>query len=253
AVAIGALSQGSTACRSTTTDSGAKKSAATAPTAIGGGPPSSSRAEGGDMFVEHFARTLSMRDAVIHGELEKARHDARALAAHDIPQNFPERWKPFIDELRAGAKAGAEADTLERAGVAVARIASTCGDCHRVLGGPTFDVGEPPKATEGTKAQMARHAWGIDRLWLGLIQPSDAAWKKGSEVLATAPLGPGHEADAQSTEVLAQRVHALGELGQTLVGQAVPPAPANAPRRIDTYGQLVSTCAACHTSGVKSE
>ncbi len=215
------------------------------PSAVGGGAPATSGPSA--MFVEHFARTLQMRDAVIHGDLESARRAARMLAAHDVPTNFPERWKPFIDELRAGANAGADAETLERAGVAVARIASTCGDCHRVLGGPTFVVGEPPVSTAGTKARMARHAWGVDRLWLGMVQPSDEAWKKGSEVLASAPLV--ENAGNPRKEELANRVHALGQLGKTLVGTAMPPAPAKAPRRLEMYGQLVTTCAACHSLG----
>jgi cytochrome c553 len=242
AVVLGAL----VACRSPT-DSTSKKPAASAPTAVGGGP------EHGTMFVEHFARTLEMRDAVIHGDLERAHRAARAIAAYDLPAKFPERWAPFIAEIREAANAGAEAETLERAGVSVSRIATTCGDCHRILGsvpgGPNFVVGEPPDdhagpAASQTKAQMARHAWAVDRLWMGLIQPSDRAWRRGSEVLAVASLATVEQ--GSQNEALVARVHALGELGRTLVGQAEPPAPANAPRRTDTFGQILSTCAGCH-------
>jgi cytochrome c553 len=242
---IGALLLGAfVACRSRPNDTTVRP-----PDAVGGGPPP----QQGAMFVEHFARTMELREAVIHGDLERAHRTARALASYDLPKNFPSRWAPFIAEIRDAANAGAEAETLERAGASVAKIAATCGDCHRVLGkvpgGPSFVVGEPPDdhagpAASQTKAQMARHSWAVDRMWLGLVQPSDEAWKRGSEVLATAPLATA-EAGA-TNDALASRLHALGELGATLVGQATPPAPPNAPRRTDTLAQVISTCASCH-------
>ena len=224
------------ACRSPSES--ASRKTQPVPTAIGGGHPAGP--EDDVMFVEHFARTLRMREAVIHGDLERARRESRALAARDMPANFPERWKPFIDELRAAALIGADVETLARAGDAVARIATTCGDCHRALGGPTFTVGEPPPLAPTVKASMARHAWSADRLWMGLVQPSDDAWSKGSVALTDAPLLAPEPRPAQQD--LARRVHALGERAQTLTGLA------KAPQRTALVGELLATGAGCHSA-----
>lgn len=92
-------------------------------------------------------------------------------------------------------------------------------------------------------------AWAVDRLWLGLIQPSDEAWRAGSTALASAPLA--RPSDEPEKHNLAVRIQALAEVGRTLTGSAKPPAPANLPRRLALYGEIVATCAGCH--GVKAK
>ena len=68
-------------------------------------------------------------------------------------------------------------------------------------------------------------------MWIGLVQPSDEAWKKGSEALASSTFVGANGAPRTALEA---HIHALGELERTQVGLATPPAPPNAPRRTNT-------------------
>ena len=89
---------------------------------------------------------------------------------------------------------------------------------------------------------MARHLWAMERLWEGLVTPSDAAWAAGSGVLADEPLAGSSFSDDPQLEAelaeLAGRIHALGAEAATVV-ELGP--------RGQLYGQMLATCAPCHT------
>lgn len=87
---------------------------------------------------------------------------------------------------------------------------------------------------------MQRHQWAADRLWEGLIGPSDAAWSRGIRMLAEAPLHgtePSWDTASDGDE-LARRVH---ELGSEAASALLPHA------RATVYGEMLGLCADCHT------
>lgn len=117
------------------------------------------------------------------------------------------------------------------------RVAAACADCHRRTGtSPSFAHAWPPPPDDPEpRARMARHLWAADRLWEGLVGASDQAWRAGLEVLAAQPLSSLPDAAGPRLQRLA--VAALAEVARDT--------PAD---RVRTYGELLVTCAACHTS-----
>lgn len=192
-------------------------------------------------MADHFDGALAIRDALIEGDLEAARRGARALLKRR-PAGLPAQPPRYLAEFRAAAQAVMDAPDRGMAARAVGRLAASCGACHRgssvrvKLAAPT-----PPPTDPGAAGHMRRHLWAADRLWEGLVAPSDEAWARGSTALADAALRP--EALSPDlplyprVEALALRVHALADEGVTA---------ADTGHRIDIYAGLLATCARCH-------
>lgn len=193
-----------------------------------------------DMWT-HFRAASLVQAAVIRGDLEGMHEAARWLAEHEEP-GLPTGAEPFSRELQRAAARAIEAKTIEAAGAATGRIVAACGSCHREYRpglAPTEHV-EPPPPEEGDVAMhMVRHAWAADRLWEGLALPSNAAWEAGADAFAGAPLPTDELAfeNPEGVRALANRTHELGRRA----GLETEPS-----LRARTYGELLSTCAACH-------
>jgi hypothetical protein len=82
---------------------------------------------------------------------------------------------------------------------------------------------------------MARHLWAADRLWEGLVGGAEDAWGQGLEVLAATPL-PAAQLGA-TREPLARKLQSIA------TGARKGPADHAA-----VYGELLTTCAGCHTT-----
>jgi hypothetical protein len=91
---------------------------------------------------------------------------------------------------------------------------------------------------------MQRHQWAMDRLWEGLIGPSDAAWTRGTAELAEEALHAADLSDsvtaseANELENIAREVHELGAAGVGLTSLN---------DRSQVYGRILGLCADCHT------
>lgn len=140
------------------------------------------------------------------------------------------------------AKLGRDAGTLATAATALARVGAACASWHQVLGKPDLRPGEAPAEGSGAQLHMVRHQWAADRLWDGLIAPSDESWIKGAEALADAPLAPGELAPEQSVSPqvtqLASNVHAQAHAARGLPQEM----------RGGAYAELLRTCSGCHQS-----
>lgn len=196
---------------------------------------------------ERFALLTEARDHVIHGRLAEARASGEGLAALESPKRLPRSWRPWLRTVDAKAEAIAKAPDLLQAALAVGQAASACGGCHvDNRGGPSLEgaAGIPPQAWE-PGANMPLHKWSVDWMWLGLVAHDDAAWRRGAGELDSQPLTyrfegappPGHKPQ------LEQLVYVIAE-------QAVD-APPNA--RGTLMGQLLATCAECHTRTATGE
>jgi mono/diheme cytochrome c family protein len=196
---------------------------------------------------DHFTQASAVRDAVIAGDLDQLRPSARWLAEHVVSDTLPETWTPHVAAMQQAASKAAAAETAGAAAASVGAMAQACGACHSSLGGPTFE-GESPEAEESSvAADMQRHRWAADRMWEGLVGPSDTAWQAGVVALADARLTPEAMADDRTLpkEVfeLAEQAHQVGAKG----GGEKDPA-----KRAELYGRYLGTCAACHAEvGVK--
>lgn len=191
---------------------------------------------------DHFYKAVEMQVAVINADLAALREPAEWMAGHANSAAMPEEWSPHAEAMHAAARQVAEAGDLENAAMAIATMATECGNCHQALGAEVgFAVEQAPPAGEDAATHMKRHAWASGRLWEGMIMPSGVVWDGGAEALSEAPLAPAEisadiEVLAEVSE-LEQSVHALGT---EAVGMSAPGDRARA------YGQFLTTCADCH-------
>jgi cytochrome c553 len=191
----------------------------------------------------HFARAGDLYTAVATGDLAAARVQAEAIRQEETGAGMASRAKAYIEQLNAFADLAARAPDVTTAASAAANVGATCGACHRAMKqGPRYQaIAEPPTATAPVSARMIRHRWAADRLWEGLIGPSDTAWAAGAGALIDAPL----YTDALTREVaqyepvtaLAWTVHDIGARARMETDAAA---------RAQLFGQLLGTCARCH-------
>ncbi len=194
-----------------------------------------------EQMTGHFDDALAVRDALIEGDLEAARRRARSLTAWRLSDLRAEA-AGYVTEFRAAAQAVRDARDRGTLARAVGRLAASCGACHRGSNVRVeLEPATPPPGEPGAAAHMRRHLWAADRFWEGLIVPSDDAWARGAEALATAALRPETLTPDlpvyPRVEALAQRVHALAEEGSRT---------ADTGARIDIYAGMLATCARCH-------
>ncbi len=190
---------------------------------------------------EHFASSAKMRSALIAGDLEAFRAAAATLSDKELSENLSDAWKSNLDAMRAAAKRARDAKTIDAGAAALADVGAACAACHEKLGSPKLAVGEPPAPGSGAKPHMARHHWATDRLWDGLVGPSQEAWTKGAEVFTDAPLAPeaiaGQKSVPPEVVELAKRAHALGEKAH---------AAADTNARKKAFADVYATCVGCH-------
>jgi len=192
---------------------------------------------------EHFARATQMQDAVLAGNLSQAQVQARWLASHK--EETPASWQPYAMTFQSEAGAVADAKTVESAATAVGRMAATCGDCHaahkaKVNIGSTPVVGKAGSVKEHMTAQLE----ALDRLWDGLMIPSDQAWNEGAKLLAKVAVSQKSLQKegldkADSATVLAESLRALSASAAKASTKG---------ERSTAYAELLSTCVACHVS-----
>jgi mono/diheme cytochrome c family protein len=205
-------------------------------------------------FVEHMHGHLDqiseIKEAVIAGNLADTREPATWLATHEAPQGLVKAWLPYVEEMRRYAARVAEATDLVGAASAVSEIARTCGDCHRASGlSIAFGFDErPPEELQSLMTQMQRHLWAADRMWEGLIGPSDLAWNRGAAILSEVHLATtdiaGSSAEGASAAEnqiqisdLLRRARGMGEQGGLATSVEL---------RSGLYGEFLSLCATCH-------
>ncbi len=191
---------------------------------------------------EHFIQAKAIQEAVIDGDLEGLRSAAQWVADHQAAEGLPEGWEPYIAEIQSAARQALEATDVSTAATAAATIAENCGSCHLAVDArPLLVLGSEPPQDPATVPHMLGHLWGADRMWEGLIVPSDVSWANGVAPLAGDPLQPEHLPEmAEYTDdvrTLAIRVHELAAQGRGAEGQEA---------RAVIYGEFIATCADCH-------
>lgn len=189
-----------------------------------------------------FSRTVEIQTAVIQGDLERAREAGAWLATHEITQPFPPEVYQYREEILEYASLISQADRLESVADHTGQIAVACGRCHEATsGGPRFVVaGGPPEGSPQAQ-QMIDHLWAVDRMWEGLVGPSDASWKAGAQALRNAWRADPSLVQTSSAPVVAEHPSAQ------LPGLAERALQVNtAGERGAVFGEVLATCRACH-------
>ena len=215
-------------------------SAAPVPPAVADAAPATGDAPLADHMRLHFAAASDLQRAIARGHLDQAKQDARWLVEHDDARLAA--WQPFVERMRRAAREVTTAPDLPTAAVHAATLGRTCSRCHEATTAVvTFAWAPPPDDDPALASQMKRHQWAAARLWEGLVGPSEELWSQGATTLsalrldAVAAAGGAARGDIPA---LAARVRELAGRATTLTDQDA---------RATLYGELLSTCAGCHT------
>jgi cytochrome c553 len=191
----------------------------------------------------HFARAGELYAAVAAGDLAAVRVQAEAMRDEETGAGMSARARTYIEQLNAFAGLAARAPDVGTAASAVARVGATCGSCHRAMKrGPAYQPGSgPPAGAAPVTARMIRHRWAADRLWEGLIGPSDTAWTAGASALIDAPLyTDALTRDVEQYEPVTALTWTVHDIGARALMES------DLTARAALYGQLLGTCAHCH-------
>lgn len=198
----------------------------------------------GDFMRDHFVIARYARDVVTDGNLERLREPLRSFAEYRYDSVSPGGWMRGIEQLQAAARLTAEAEDLTLAATGVAAMARVCGTCHREQGHslsvvPVAIATVTPE-TDRVSERMLRHDWAAERLWEGLVAPSDQAWLAGAAALSHAPVSaPATEGNAPAG--FAGALAELRDLGLR-AGAAH-----SLDERTNVYALTLATCADCHS------
>lgn len=217
---------------------------AVAPTAATPSPPATPAQE-----RAHFGAAYEARDAVVAGDLARAKTALAWLAGADYPLALPVHHRPGAAAVQAAVREGARAADLQAAAQSVAQLGAACGACHtrmnRVPQQPP--AGFTELGEEGLPERMHRHGWAVERMWEGLLGPWDEAYRVGAQVIAEADPQLGAGGGKARSARLAAGLSAVRALGRQAMAMAHAPG-----ERAAAYGELLATCAGCHAAeGVK--
>lgn len=198
----------------------------------------------------NLSRTVDIQTAVVQGDLQKAQRAATWLVEREGEMLFPADAKGYESNMIELARQIQVADEISQVALQTGRLAAACGSCHQATGaGPKFVVGSASPHGETQEAQMVRHLWAADRMWEGLIGPSDEAWTAGARAMAETGSDLARvfrtSTGGGRPERLLQDVNNLANEAMNAQGQAA---------RADVYSRLLETCNRCHSSaGIQVE
>lgn len=189
----------------------------------------------------HFADVMALHGALLRGDLEQGHAAAAALLAERESLVLAE-WAPHLYEMESAARAVTQARDVATASAAAAELAGSCGACHRALGAALDDgraLTAPPSDGD-TESVMRRHAWAFDRLWEGLVLPSDRAWAAGAAAFVALPECPQPPTEERDDGAVRRAREALQTLEQRAREAQTPE------QRVQVYGAMLPTCSGCH-------
>lgn len=190
---------------------------------------------------EHYGAVVKVQSAIIRGDLEAIREPAEWLAEHPVPAAMPAQWETHVEPMRAAARSALKATDFSSAATAASLMGTACGGCHIANNvSVEFAMADDPAYASDSISHMLRHQWAADRMWEGIVGPSEPAWGQGIDVLLEAPL-TAEELDSQQDETrqMARRIHQLAANGMMAV---------DASEKAEIYAEFLANCAACHTA-----
>ena len=194
---------------------------------------------------ETFVRTEVIQRALIAGDLDRVRVEARWIVDRPQAKGIPSGWDPFVARMKTAATTIAQATTTRSMGHGVGSLGAVCGDCHSSLNVTVAFPSVPAPAKSGDLRQrMRRHQWGTDRFWDALVTSDNEVWVSGAEVFERngGDLTDGTPGDPHLLDQ---------EVPLRRLGAEARRAP-DSPTRIELYAKVVSACATCHHTARRS-
>ena len=194
------------------------------------------------LMHRRFSRTFELQTGIIQGDLGKAKAGAAWLVEGTETESASTATEEHLTRLRGYAALISQAETIEAAARQTGQLAGACGDCHRAAGGgPHFVIGTDMPDGRGLTQRMIRHFWAADRMWEGLVGPSEEAWAAGASALDAEWILPEDlergAGSVDAAEAYARRIRELAGDARSATGQE---------ERASVYGALLGTCNGCH-------
>jgi len=194
---------------------------------------------------QRFSRTVDIQTGVVLGDLGRAQRAAAWLATHEETEALTRDSETHPARIRGYASQISRASDLDSVAQQAGQMAGACGDCHTAMGkGPRFVVGSGAPQGNSRAAAMIRHLWAADRMWEGLVGPSEDAWEAGARALIGYRIAGAKLLAAASSLDAAEghlaRIRSLGQEAERVTTQE---------GRARVYTELLSTCRGCHESG----
>lgn len=183
-------------------------------------------------MLTHYADTVGLRKALVAGKLAEYHSAAAAVAKDAWTPRLRGDYKPYVDAVRSAAQSAETASSPAAAAAALGKIGEACAACHVKFGGPGSPVA-PEQLSEGSDPSMVAHAVATDRLWEGLVLPSDGSWSSGMDVLLDAPK---LDSDVADVAAAARHLRDLARQGKS----------ADVAQRGQIFASVITTCAGCH-------
>jgi mono/diheme cytochrome c family protein len=207
-------------------------------------PPAPARFANSDVGRYHMRRHFDdlriIERVLIAGKLVEGKSLAYLLL-EPVDDPGMSAWQAQSDRVMSAVRDLTHASSVDDALRLEARVAEECASCHIQTQSATSRP--PPSAAPADRPtamfRMARHIWATDRLWEGVVYPSDERWASGLAVLATTPLPYAVTSDAPALAAQLQR-QARAEQARVATGSLDD--------RAIAYGEMLVTCAACHSS-----
>lgn len=198
--------------------------------------PGDSTSSVGAAMQRHDELAEKARAAVVAGDLETFKVALDYEAMQPLPGELPDKGAIFVERALAGAQVG----DLTAAAAAIGSVGASCAGCHRAHPQLRFDPSGFEEGGDTLPERMQMHWWAAEAMWQGLVGPSQGAWDVGARTLADPALKgvPGFPkggaaagfADALRTSATAAQRADDDEA------------------RGEAFGQVIATCAGCHTA-----
>ena len=193
------------------------------------------------LMAQHSEHAIAARDALIRGDIESAGAHVSWISEHPYEGALPARMHPMLANMQAAARRFGEARSLTERSEAFALMLSGCGNCHASMHqGPSYEAPELP-AGEGIGPHMQRHRWAANRMWEGLVEPSEENFQNALAVLSDEALRPEEvgvgNGSAAQIRAIAEEVHHLAEESIDADDDA---------SKVALYGRFLASCAGCH-------
>lgn len=190
---------------------------------------------------EHNDAMLAIQRAIIAGSIAGALEPAEWLLEHDAHAGLPPGSDAFVAAVRTAANDVVDAKSIESAADAASRMGLACGNCHLANNITiVFDEVDQPSDKESEKPHMQRHQWVADRMWEGLIGPSDQAWSRGANLLFESPIKPdvlAKHGGGEAAVGMSRRIHQLAA-NATIISTPE--------EKAELYGEFIANCGSCH-------
>jgi hypothetical protein len=191
-----------------------------------------------------LSRSVDVQTGLVQGDLDRVKAAAAWILEQGSPVGAPASAADEIAAMEKEARDLSTAGDLGAAAGAAGRLAASCGGCHVATGGgPLFVVGTEAPWGSSQEAHMIRHLWAADRMWEGLVGPSDESWEAGTEALSETDPGMMNAIRAEiPPDALEGFLAGVGEAGRrAMEAKALS-------ERAEAYSAVVQSCTQRHAA-----